>query len=294
MIIEKLFNFLPPSFKDKARKIKEKKSLKQSEKLKQEQIISKETIKELLNSFDISDDLFVHTSLRNIGYALEGGKNTVIEAIKECINLDKNTLLLSALPFRTTMKEYLDNTSFLDMRSAPNAMGVVNNAFMSMPGTLRSLHPTHSAIALGIHAKEYIDEHHLDFTPFSEHSPYYKLWKNGGKILLFGVGLDSMTFTHVPEDMLGENFPFKVYLKKQYIVKVIDFNGNEVEVCTYCHDPKLSAIRNCESIRDYLINAGVMKTKSLGLSEVSLIDAKGYVDIINELLSKGKSIYGKF
>ncbi len=278
---------------DLYRKISEKREIAKSNRLKQELTISKDDVRDVLKLCEMDSDIYLHTSLRNIGYAIEGGKEFIADVIFEYVNLDKHTLLVSALPFKYTMKDFLDKTNILDIRTAPNLMGAVNNIIMKKEGARRSLHPTHSTVAIGKDTDFFVSEHHLDKTPFGEHSPYYKLKERNGKILLFGVGLDSMTFTHVIEDMIGKLYPVKVYTDTIYNVDVIDFNGKVHNVTTTCHDPEISRIRNCESIREYLIKGGVMKTYPLGKSEVSIIDAKGYLKVVGELLLQGISIYGE-
>lgn len=293
MLIGKFIEFLPKFMKDYLRGVKERMDLKKSDRLKKVNTISQEEVRDLLRSFHLDCDIFLHTSLRKIGYEIEGGKEFVATVIKEVVDLKKHTLLVSALPFRTTMKEFLDDNPYVDMRNAPNAMGAINNIFMADGHSFRSLHPTHSVVAVGNEAEQYVAEHHLDNTPFGVHSPYHKLMERNGKILLFGVDLTSMTFTHVIEDLLGEDYPVGVYLERDYHVEVIGFDGYKNKVVTKCHDPKVSSIRDCESIRKYLIADGAMITKKLGVGEVSLIDARLYNKVVCELLLERKSIYGE-
>ncbi len=291
--MKKLLVSLMPAFViNWLRNIKEKRDLAKSDRLKKEKTLSKEEILDVLRKCGIDSDIYLHTSLRKIGYAIDGGKEWIAEVICDLVDLEKHTLLVSALPFRTTMKEFLDATTDLDIRTAPNAMGAVNNIIMGKAGAVRSLHPTHSTVAIGKDADYYVNEHHLDTTPFGSHSPYYKLMERNGKILLFGVDLDSMTFTHVIEDLIGDLYPVNVYTKKSYTVAVTDTKGEVHQVVTKCHNPEASSMRACNSIREDLIASGAMKTFPLGTSEVSIIDAKGYVRTAAELLLKGKSIYG--
>lgn len=287
-----IFKLLPRCLKDWLREVKEKQDLAKSNRLKREKTISKDEVRKVLDLCEIDSDIYLHTSLRKIGYAIEGGKEFIADVICDYVGLDKHTLLVSALPFRTTMKEFLDTHDELDIATAPNAMGAVNNIIMGKEGAVRSLHPTHSTVAVGKEAKEYVAEHHLDKTPFGSHSPYYKLMQKNGKILLFGVDLDSMTFTHVIEDLLGDLYPVKVYTDTSYKVDVKDFDGKVYHVTTTCHDPDASLLRKCNSIREDLIASGAMKAFPLGTSEVSIIDAKGYVITVAKLLLQGKSIYG--
>lgn len=291
-MIRKIYNLLPDSLKSNIRKVKEKRDLQKSAKNKKIKTISKNEIKGLLEGFDINSDIFLHTSLRKIGFEIEGGKDFISELMLDITKKNNKTLLVSALPFRTTMMEFLENTSCVDFRTAPNEMGAVNNLIMKNSNAIRSLHPTHSVVAIGEKAEEYCNNHHNDNTPFGVHSPYYKLLENKAKILLFGVDLDSLTFTHVIEDMLGEFFPVQVYAEKDYKLKVINFDGDEIEVTTKCHSPKISGLRKCESIRNYLVEGNAMQIKKLGMSELSVIDPIGYIRVVCELLLKGISIYG--
>jgi len=287
-----LLNLLPLPVKRSLLAIKEKQELQISAQRRKEQQISKNEIEKILQSFNLDCDIFLHTSLRHIGYEIEGGKEYVADIVSDITKLNEHTLLVSALPFRTTMKEYLDVTPTLDMRTAPNAMGAVNNIIMAKNNAFRSIHPTHSVVAIGRDARQYTINHHLDITPFGVNSPYYKLMLNHGKILLFGVDLSSMTFTHVVEDMIGDMYPVDVYVKNQYTVDVTDFDGTVKTVVTKCHNPNISAIRNCESIRQFLIDGGAMQTKKLGHGEVSIVDAVKYNQVVCRLLLDGKSIYG--
>lgn len=171
-------------------------------------------------------------------------------------------------------------------------MGAISNWVMAMPDALRSLHPTHSVVALGASANEYVAEHERDSTPFGPNSPYHKLTLRGGKIVMFGVGLNSVTCFHVYEDMLGSAMPLSVYLDQRFDVPCIGPAGDAVMVTTSCHNPSVSAIRECERARDTLVKAEAIKTYTLGDSELSVIDARLFTVTLLKMLANGKSIYG--
>ena len=117
-------------------------------------------------------------------------------------------LLAPALPFNTSMNDHLEQCAAFDVRTAKNAMGAIANVVMQQPGCLRSVHPSHSTLAHGARAAYYVDAHGRDATPFGPHSPFCKLTQDRGQILLFGVGLNSVTCFHVYEDLLGAALPF--------------------------------------------------------------------------------------
>ena len=197
------------------------------------------------------------------------------------------------MPYRGSFKDYLEKEPVFDVRTASIAMGAVNEKLAQIEGAKRSIHPTHSVIAIGDNARYYTFEHHLDNTPFNEHSPYYKLLLNEGKILLLGARLNNVTYIHVIEDLLGDLFPIKCYYKKKYVVKCIDEQGRELYVRTRCHDPFMSIFRDSMILYDGMKRTGVFESYPFGESEIILIDAKKYTLYYLDMLLHGKSIYGK-
>ncbi|MBT9507780.1 AAC(3) family N-acetyltransferase [Rhodoferax sp.] len=244
-----------------------------------------------LANLRLSGDLMVHGSISNIG-KFDKPVGVLVSAWIEQLDLQNQTLLVPALPYNTTMREYLEGKPNFDVRSAKNAMGAISNIVMAIPEARRSIHPTHSVVALGANADFYVNGHELDRTPFGPNSPYRKLTERHGKILMFGVGLNSVTCFHVYEDMLEEFMPLSVYLGQSFDVSCIGRSGNTLSVTTTCHNPSFSAIRECERARSALIDAGAIVSYPLGESELSIIDAKRFTVTLLNMLASGKSIYG--
>jgi aminoglycoside 3-N-acetyltransferase len=289
-IIKSLLPYLPVSVRSKiSKKVTEKKIAAHRER-KKRIIIQQDELKNIINKFDLAHDIIIHSSLSNIG-KVEGGGGYVIELLLEKVNLEKNTLLAPALPYLGTTTEYLDTLELFDLTTAKNAMGNIPNQLMKKEGCLRSFHPTHSVIALGAKNFYYTNEHEKSKTPFGSTSPYYKITENEGKILMFGVGLNSITNFHVYEDLLAEHLPFKVYDDKEY--KINSTNGLlHLDITTKVHNIHLSVKRDCERARKNLIANGYITTYTLGDSEVSLLDAKGLTITLLKMLVSGESIYG--
>lgn len=293
-LLKRAFNNLPSCLKDKINQYREKEGKEKAARLRGLGIIKKQDIDLVLNKFDLmNSDIMIHSSLRNFCYEIEGGSKTVFKSIIEHVDLHKFTLIAPSLPFSTSMSEFLEATKSVDMRTAPNMMGVLSKSISTMDGCLRSLHPTHSVVAVGAHAEDYTSSHHLDRSPFSKNSPYYKIMERKGKILLFGVGLGNLTFPHVIEDLLGDLFPVNVYSRKEYSIDVIGLDGRRHDVITKCHNKKYSSKRNCEFIRQSLIANEAIETYQLGLSEISLLDPRKYALTYFKLLLDGKSLYGE-
>lgn len=255
--------------------------------------VSKEEIEQAVNALDIDGkDVLLHTSMAKIG-KMQGGPKWFCECLFKKMDLNSQTLLVSALPYRGRFSDYLKNIKRFDIRTAPIAMGVINERVANMPMAKRSLHPTHSVVAIGKDAEFYTSEHHLDQTPFGEHSPYYRLVKNRGKVVLFGTGLDSFTLVHVCEDLFGENYPIRVYEKKRYEVTCVDEAGVEHVVVTPCHSAFWGIKRDIQPYRKNMEKEGVLTSFPLGESEIMVIDAYHFVIWYLNEMKKGVTMYGR-
>jgi aminoglycoside 3-N-acetyltransferase len=285
--------FLPKFIAEPLGKYHQKKQLNIMKKRHRRVKVEKEEIVAIINNLDINSDVFLHSSTVSIGKIAIGIKKLCI-LLLEKVDIEKNTLLISALPFRGRSKDFLDEGNIFDVRNAPVEMGAINEYFLTYKDSVRSMHPTHSVIAIGPKAYCYVSEHHLDITPFGKHSPYYKLIKNNAKILMFGAHLEYLTFVHVISDMLGKYFPVNEYLKKIYTVKVIDYLGNAHAVRTLCHDPFKSIKRDALRLLPYFIRYNAIDRYVIGESEILLLNAKKVTYAYFMALLDGVSIFGKF
>jgi aminoglycoside 3-N-acetyltransferase len=150
--------------------------------------------------------LLVHSSLRSLsqhGAPCPGGPEAVIRVLLEAIG-PEGTLLMPALTFERVTP---DNPVF-DIRYTPSNVGIIPETFRMMPGTLRSLHPTHSVCAAGPLAGELIEAHAADITPCGPNSPFRALVERGGQILFLGCGLEANTTMHAVEELLVPPYLF--------------------------------------------------------------------------------------
>lgn len=161
------------------------------------------------------DVLLVHSSLKSLGVR-ECTPAVVIEGLLRALGED-GTLLMPALSYATVGPGPAQTTTF-DVLLTPSCVGTIPEAFRLAPGVLRSVHPTHSACALGRRAEELTADHHLDTTPCGEHSPFARLPRVGGKVLMLGCGLSPNTSMHAVEEavrppyLFGEPATYRIIL----------------------------------------------------------------------------------
>lgn len=289
--LKKTLPYLPRSVQQWLRSLAERKRQADKVTRKQRTQVRLADLLAHLDDFRLRGDVILHSSLSNIG-KFDCSPQQIAEAFAERLVGPGRTLLLPALPYNTTMKEYLDGVTGFDVRSAPNAMGAIPNILMGRNGALRSVHPSHSVVSLGERAADYVGDHEQDVTPFAGNSPYRKLTMANGSILMLGVGLNSVTNFHVYEDLLGAAMPIQVYLPSPRKVPCVRGDGSPIEVTAVCHDPRVSAIRQCERARPFLKKEGAIRTVLFGESELSVIDARGFSRTLLKMLLLGESIYG--
>lgn len=283
--------YSPTFFRTYLLNVKKRKELKMALMRKRRTKIKKEELERLIQSLDLDCDVFLHTSMMNIG-AIEGGAKFVVETILNNFDIEHHTLLVSALPYRGSFYEYLKTNPTFDVRNAEVAMGVINERLAMRKDACRSIHPTHSVVAIGSQAQEYTATHHLDQTPFGEHSPYLKIFKNKGKILLLGATLDNVTAIHALEDLLGDNYPVDIYDKKDFKIRCYNEKGVGLFVSTKCHHPIKCLSRDVSSMRKYLEKVDAIKVTPVGESEIMLIDSLKFAACYFDMLACGRSIYG--
>ena len=146
--------------------------------------------------------LLVHSSLRSLG-PIPGGAETVVQGLLDALGPD-GTLLMPALSYaRVTPEQPL-----FDVRLTPSNVGALPETFRTRPGTLRSVHPTHSVCGVGRLAAELLDRHIEDRTPCGPRSPFHLLPEYDGQILMLGCGLRPNTSMHAIEELVEPPYLF--------------------------------------------------------------------------------------
>jgi aminoglycoside 3-N-acetyltransferase len=242
-----------------------------SKKIKGELITETQLIAQLKQAgISQGDSLLVHSSLRKIGYVQQGA-TTVIQALINTLGTN-GTLLMPAFPAKGYNKDYLLHNTTFNYHTTPSSMGVVTEVFRTQYATHRSLHATDSVCAWGANADCFTNTHLGQVTPYNEESPFYKLCKAQGKILLLGVDLNSLTNFHTLEDAV-EHFIYPVYDAQEFEVTLIDKNNAVHLATTKVHNPEYSTKRQCLAFENLFINDGIMCKTKIGNATSYLIDA---------------------
>ncbi len=146
--------------------------------------------------------LLMHASLGSLGY-VPGGSETVVQGVLSALG-EEGTLLVPALSFRDVGADQ----PVFDVLRTPACIGAIPEHFRTRPGSMRSIHPTHSVAGVGPMAEDLLGEHHLDATPCGPHSPFRKLRDVGGQLLMLGCGLRPNTSMHGVEELAGPPYLF--------------------------------------------------------------------------------------
>ncbi len=236
------------------------------------------------------DGAFVHSSLSRLGH-VEGGSATVLEAFN--VVLGENGLLaMPAFPLVGGTVEYLSTDPVFDVRSTASTMGALTEEFRRLPGTARSLHPTHSVAARGPRADELVAGHAVAATPFGDETPFARMIDRGMYQVWIGVGLPIFTLYHAFE-CRRPGFPIDVFLDEPMSARCVDENGEELVVRTLVHDPEVGRQKDPtrDRLKQRLVASGVLRVVSVGRGEVMAARMPELMAELELALQDGLTIY---
>jgi aminoglycoside 3-N-acetyltransferase len=172
--------------------------------------------------------VMVHASLRSFGTPIEGGADTLLDALLargRTVLVPTFTEPQFGLPAPAAMRPArngIDYDMYLPDPPLPQGIpytpdcGLINPGLGVFPATLikrdgvvRGRHPLNSFAALGPQAEELITS---GKRPTDLYGPIHKLARHEGRILLVGVDLNRMTAIHLAEQQSGRR-PFLRWAK---------------------------------------------------------------------------------
>jgi len=213
--------------------------------------------------------LLVHSSLRSLG-PVDGGAETVVLSLLEALG-PGGTLLMPALSYATVGPK----SPIFDVVATPCCVGALPEYFRTRPGTIRSVHPTHSVSGAGPLAEDLFREHICSTTPCGPYSPFARLPEVGGQILFLGCGLRPNTSMHAVEErvepvyLYGDEVVYQIILadgsQQRMVVRSHNFGGWSQRYDRLAHYLSTPDLRqgNVLSANCYLVEASAMWAAAL-------------------------------
>ena len=166
--------------------------------------------------------VLMHSSLRLIG-SIEGGAKALLDALIEYFTAEGG---IFCVPTHTWANLKEDIT--LDMSDPKTCLGAFSDIAAADERAVRSQNPTHSMAVFGERERvaEFVKDELTLPSGTAPESCYGKIYRDGGYILLVGVGHNRNTYLHCVEEMIGtanrltpEPYDVSVKLESGEIVK---------------------------------------------------------------------------
>jgi len=246
------------------------------------------------------DTLFVHSSLKSLGY-VEGGAAAVVGALQDAVGPEGTLLVPTYYLPAGTVKATCEMEGYVfDPNSHGTNMGRLPETFLTGAATHRSVHPTHSVSAWGRHAQYLTEAHHLAPSIFGQGSPWQRfVGIEGAKVLGLGISMGPVTFYHVIEDALGDAFPVPIWEERTYRLPCLDHAGQRCEVPVRPFVRAVSANRidypGREDLRDYFREeferTGLRVNGKVGDAQAWFIPAGAFFDHLQRLAAENITVY---
>lgn len=241
---------------------------------------TKEDLKADILKFGIKKDdlLTFHTSMKAVGKidaVNSTGADLLIDALSECV--PDGLLMIPTHTFRNIRE---DGPVF-DIRRTMPCIGALpcaavlraNRAVDSGdPTCIRSLHVSHSVVAIGKDAREFVESDRRSLTRTPMTGSYGKLYENGGKILLIGVDLSRCTFIHAVDEYLDPTVYGNV------VIRVTDYDGSESDREEFI--TRGPAAANFPRYQESLEEAGAIVHGKIGDADSMLVDAVKCFEVV--------------
>jgi aminoglycoside 3-N-acetyltransferase len=110
-----------------------------------------------------------------------------------------------------------------ESRTTPSKNGILTNLFRQRPGTLRSIHATHSLAARGPLANEITAGHYQWDSPTGLGTPYSRMIARKASVLMLGVSFHYYTLFHTAEFEAGSEHAYQHGVTDR--LRVVDETG---------------------------------------------------------------------
>ncbi len=232
--------------------------------------------------------LYIHSSMDKLNIAFSAYR--LLEILLQAVG-SNGTIAFPCWHYQGRAEDFLKQpNAVFNVKRSPTTMGLLPELARRHKNAVRSLHPTASVVAIGAKAIELIEEHPFDIYPNGEKSPLYKLMKYNSRIIGLGEKVVSLSFVHVVEDIMKEQFPLQTLSDNPVRCKVIDSDNNERFFETLLPHKNISR-RNIPGFFKRYISKDACK--SFTYKGINYFSANPVLlfDTLKTLAEKGKTIY---
>jgi aminoglycoside 3-N-acetyltransferase len=228
------------------------------------------------------DVMYVRSSYDQMG-SIRATPVEIIRVLSEVIG-ENGTLVMPTYPMSGLSQEYLDNHPVFDWRRTPSTAGMLTEVLRRMPGTERSLHPTHPLAARGPRAAWMTEGHEHSEAPFDERSPFQKLLEVNAVILSIGH-FETMTLRHFADHQIRDEIPHPLYGARQIPVQMTAKDGRRFTMLTRANNPDLGCDHRI--VQQTMVREGILKTARVGLVPISLVRVGPYIEAYRRYYDRG-------
>lgn len=226
--------------------------------------------------------LFVHSAFDQMRL-IRASPLEVIGVLSAAVG-EQGTVVMPAFSMSGRSQDYLDEGKGFDSRRTPSQSGLLTEVFRRMPGTERSLHPTHSVIARGKRAEWVVQGHERSVTPFDEHSPFQRLLDGDADVLSIGT-FSALTFRHLADHLIQDRLAYPIYSGRVTVVRVRDAAGHDHRLVTQGHNPQL--VCDYDAVLEEMARAGRVRRTSVGRVRLLLVSVREYVEAYHRAHAQG-------
>ncbi|MFA6187543.1 MAG: AAC(3) family N-acetyltransferase [Phycisphaerae bacterium] len=217
------------------------------------------------------DKVMVHSALSSFG-TVKGGADTVIDALLAIVGSTGTVL----------MPTFGNSDPIFNVKKSETNLGIIAQTFWRRKNAFRSRHSAASIAAIGNDAKHFVENHENANTAHGKDTPYMKLVKQNGKVLLLGVDIDRMTLLHSVETLA--KLPYLRPITKSFV----DANGKtRTKTWPYFPGPH----RNFIGLQSWLRSKRLVKETVIGACHAKLFDTATLFEALQERLRNEPDLF---
>ncbi len=220
--------------------------------------------------------VYLQSSYNALGY-FSGGPRGLLDVLIRILG-PEGTLVLPTFPSSLSMVDVVASRALFDVRETPARIGLLPEVFRTMPGVVRSIHPTHPVSAVGAIAEEIVAGHERCLTPHGPGSPFDTLYQRGAHVLR--IGTRSNPLGHTMQEMTG--WPNQFMPGEPAALDCVDRNGRRITVTTRVYRPLMPYVLFIEDpvngqavesdIRDFpIVSHSAMRTGQVKGKELDVL-----------------------